>query len=161
MLISEEIEPLIFLDVRSWDISPYTIFPPTSDSFQEAYPLVICYIAMESQSVPWLNPLFLWPCSIAIVSHYQRVNPIKSHSTIIFLWFSTKYLILGTGLVVTNFQPAPVVQPPQPSNTEMWAGQVTESFQKSVPSGYLHRFESRWLRPLPKCAYRWRRPFDF
>ena len=27
--------------------------------------------------------------------------------------------------------------------------------------GYLHRGEKRWLRPLPKCAYRWRRPFAF
>ena len=25
----------------------------------------------------------------------------------------------------------------------------------------IHRGEIRWLRPLPKCAYRWRRLFDF
>ena len=25
----------------------------------------------------------------------------------------------------------------------------------------LHRVERRWLRPLPKCAHRWRRLFDF
>ena len=26
---------------------------------------------------------------------------------------------------------------------------------------YIHRIQSRWLRPLPKCAYRWRRLFEF
>ena len=25
----------------------------------------------------------------------------------------------------------------------------------------LHHFQGRWLRPLPKCAYRWRRLFEF
>ena len=26
---------------------------------------------------------------------------------------------------------------------------------------YVHDFQSRWPRPLPKCAYRWRRLFEF
>ena len=26
---------------------------------------------------------------------------------------------------------------------------------------YIHDFQSRWPRPLPKCAYRWRRLFEF
>ena len=43
---------------------------------------------MENHYVVWENPLYiLWPCSIAMLN-YQRVYPIKSHKTTIFLWFS-------------------------------------------------------------------------
>ena len=33
---------------------------------QRGYPLVNFYIAMEHHRFQWVNPLFLWPCSIAM-----------------------------------------------------------------------------------------------
>ena len=41
----------------------------------DGYPLVNVYITMENQHVQWVNPLSLWPCSIAMLV-YQRVNPL-------------------------------------------------------------------------------------
>ena len=37
------------------------------------YPLVNVYITMENHHFQWVNPLFLWSCSIAMLN-YQRVN---------------------------------------------------------------------------------------
>ena len=36
------------------------------------YPLVNVYITMENHHFLWVNPLFLWPFSIAMLN-YQRV----------------------------------------------------------------------------------------
>ena len=42
-------------------------------------PLVNVYITMENYHFHWVNPLFLWPFSIAMPAMlvYQRVSPIR------------------------------------------------------------------------------------
>ena len=39
----------------------------------DEYPLVVCYIAIGNGYVSWVNPLFLWPFSEAMLN-YQRVS---------------------------------------------------------------------------------------
>ena len=51
------------------------------------YPLVNVYCTLNYRTSPfysWVNQLFLWPCSIAMLV-YQRVN---LHFPMVFLWFS-------------------------------------------------------------------------
>ena len=42
----------------------------------EGYPVVNVYITMENHHFQWLNPLFLWPFSIANRGYYLLENII-------------------------------------------------------------------------------------
>ena len=51
------------------------------------YPLVMTNIAMENHHFQWVNPLFLWPFSIAMLN-YQRIQ--QNHGIWAGLkWFPT------------------------------------------------------------------------
>ena len=54
------------------------------------YPLVNVYITMEKHHFEWEHPLFLWPCSIAMLI-YQRVFRWFSHFKL-HLWLSIAML---------------------------------------------------------------------
>ena len=41
-------------------------FAAVTDLFRPELPLVMTNIAIENHTVAWKNPLFRWPCSIAI-----------------------------------------------------------------------------------------------
>ena len=45
------------------------------------YPLVNVYIAMKNHHYEWVNPLFLWPFSIATLN-YQRVYRLYGYGSI-------------------------------------------------------------------------------
>ena len=47
-----------------WEAPQSTGYLNTYDN----YPLVNCYITMENHHFSWVNPLFLWPFSIAILT---------------------------------------------------------------------------------------------
>ena len=44
-------------------------------------PLVNIQKTMEHDHVQWVNPLFLWSCSIAIVAHIPIKNPHVSNKS--------------------------------------------------------------------------------
>jgi hypothetical protein len=52
---------------------------PLAD-FRVGYPLVNVYITMENHHFLWVNPLFLWSFSIAMLN-YQRVNSMSVPET--------------------------------------------------------------------------------
>ena len=59
-------------------------------------PLVNIHISMENPHFQWNNSLFQWPCAILILK-YQKVYPIKSHQTAIFLRFSYGFTAISHG----------------------------------------------------------------
>ena len=57
------------------------------DSYN-TYPLVNSHIAMENHHFQWENPLFLWPCSIAMLVHQRVLHDLSSTKRVIIVTHS-------------------------------------------------------------------------
>ena len=74
---------------------------------------------MEKHHFQWVNPLFLWSCSIDILV-YQRVNPIKIPLNPIF----NSYVKLPEGILASFLARSDDSQRPSPSDTVPVVAQV-------------------------------------
>ena len=61
-----------------WMVGKWIMWMFKSNLSFTTYPLVNSHIAMENHYFQWVNPLFQWQFSIAMLN-YQRVYPMKSH----------------------------------------------------------------------------------
>ena len=70
-----KIAPLIMVDLPIKDGDFLQLCLPEGTQIDHCYPLVNVYITMENDHFQWVNPLFLWPCSITMfVYHHPRAS---------------------------------------------------------------------------------------